>query len=413
MIWKQALVLPDTLRGWHLAESRILGIPALARLLLVLKRSGIQEVILPAEACGELLSCVEPYQRSGGLPILTPLDPGQQPAFAENAPFLVIRWSSLLAVDTLTWLSARCGELSGRGSCLGLRSSRPVLGSFFPEHGLVESLMERGLPTVEETMEPDGTCGGGCAFVVPDNLFLAEVEELASGEGDRKLLQTVGKPTDRWHVVWIRNRTFGVMRWLAARAVTPNQISVAGFFVAVLACVVIASGGYLRGVAGAVLLYASWVLDCMDGTLARLTFAESTFGRKLDTILGHLANLSTFGALIWAAYGEQSPLEAVFFGFLILGGILVAHRLSEEDKRTRPAKVSATDSPRLTAFLDKINHRDYAVIVLVLALADGFKIFVWLSAIGVQVFWLTELWLILARSGAAPASKSTPSRLFP
>jgi phosphatidylglycerophosphate synthase len=288
-----------------------------------------------------------------------------------------------------------------------------VLGSFFPEHGLVESLMERGLPTVEETMEPDGTCGGGCAFVVPDNLFLAEVEELASGEGDRKLLQTVGKPTDRWHVVWIRNRTFGVMRWLAARAVTPNQISVAGFFVAVLACVVIASGGYLRGVAGAVLLYASWVLDCMDGTLARLTFAESTFGRKLDTILGHLANLSTFGALIWAAYGEQSPLEAVFFGFLILGGILVAHRLSEEDKRTRPAKVSATDSPRLTAFLDKINHRDYAVIVLVLALADGFKIFVWLSAIGVQVFWLTELWLILARSGAAPASKSTPSRLFP
>ena len=182
---------------------------------------------------------------------------------------------------------------------------------------------------------------------------------------------------------------------------------------AVLACVVIASGGYLRGVAGAVLLYASWVLDCMDGTLARLTFAESTFGRKLDTILGHLANLSTFGALIWAAYGEQSPWEAVFFGFLILGGILVAHRLSEEDKRTRPAKVSTTDSPRLTAFLDKINHRDYAVIVLALALADGFKVFVWLSAIGVQVFWLAELWLILARSGAAPASKSTPSRLYP
>jgi hypothetical protein len=91
----------------------------------------------------------------------------------------------------------------------------------------------------------------------------------------------------------------------------------------------------------------------------------------------------------------------------------VAHKLSEEDKRTRPARAGTTDSPRVTAFLDKINHRDYAVIVLALALAGGFKIFVWLSAIGVQVFWLIELWLILARSGAAPASKSNPSRLYP
>jgi phosphatidylglycerophosphate synthase len=65
------------------------------------------------------------------------------------------------------------------------------------------------------------------------------------------------------------------LRWLAQYRVTPNQITVLGFLVALLACLLLAQGRYWQGVFGAFLLYASWVLDCMDGTLARLTFAES------------------------------------------------------------------------------------------------------------------------------------------
>jgi hypothetical protein len=94
----------------------------------------------------------------------------------------------------------------------------------------------------------------------------------------------------------------------------------------------------------------------------------------------------------------------------ILGGILVAHRITEEEKRTRPVMAKNASASKIASFLDKINHRDYAVIVFILALLDGFRVFVWLSAIGVQVFWLTELWLLTGRSSTARNSGTNPAR---
>jgi phosphatidylglycerophosphate synthase len=155
-----------------------------------------------------------------------------------------------------------------------------------------------------------------------------------------------------------------------------------------------ALGGYWGGLFGAALLYASWVLDCMDGTLARLTFAESAFGQKLDTFLGHLTNLGIFGALIWAVYGTVSPWKTVGAAVAMLGGILVAYRVTQMEKRLRPAGSHPTPHGKLQGYLDKINHRDYAVVIFILALLNSFKIFLWLSLVGVQAFWLIHLWLI-------------------
>ena len=239
-----------------------------------------------------------------------------------------------------------------------------------------------------------GAHSGPATLMVPDEVFCKPVSELTTPGGDRSLLAMVGKATDRWHVVWVRNWSFGGLRWLAAHRVTPNQVTVLGFLVAVLACVLLADGRYWSGILGALLLYGSWVLDCMDGTLARLTFAESAFGQKLDTVLGHVTNLAIFSALIWAVYGQDRWWKVGLSAILMLGGILMAYRVSEQEKRLRPAAGGKKSSAGFERFLDKINHRDYAVVILVLALINGFKWFLWISLVGVQFFWMAHLWLI-------------------
>lgn len=240
-------------------------------------------------------------------------------------------------------------------------------------------------------------------LIVPEEVLCRPVAGLTVPDGDRALLAMVGKATDRWHVVWVRNWSFGGLRWLAAHRVTPNQVTLLGFLVAVLACLLLAGGHYWSGILGALLLYGSWVLDCMDGTLARLTFAESAFGQKLDTVLGHVTNLAIFAALIWAVYGQDRWWKVGLSAILMLGGILMAYRVSEKEKKLRPAAGGKKSLAGFARFLDKINHRDYAVVILVLALINGFKWFLWISLVGVQFFWMAHLWLIRQHQRAKSA----------
>jgi phosphatidylglycerophosphate synthase len=282
----------------------------------------------------------------------------------------------------------------GRGDRLSLATcdSRPILISGNWEALL--ALWQAGFPLGDISARL-----GGIEHSLPNEYFCAEIRKLVARDGDRLLLRTVGKATDRWHVVWVRNWSFPALRRLASVRVTPNQITVAGFLLALAACLVMARGGYWGGVCGAALLYLSWVLDCMDGTLARLTFAESDFGQRLDTVLGHVTNFAIFSALIWAVYGAASPWRTVLFAVGILGGITLAYRFSKEAKRLLPAAASTSSPPgqNMERFLDKINHRDYAVVIFVLALVQGFQVFLWLSLVGVQIFWLLQLRLIATR----------------
>jgi phosphatidylglycerophosphate synthase len=138
----------------------------------------------------------------------------------------------------------------------------------------------------------------------------------------------------------------------------------------------------------------------MDGTLARLTFAESEFGKNLDTFLGHLTNLLIFSSLIWAVYGRDSLWKTGVFAVFVLGGIALAHSMSQKEKALRRTRHYTSKPGNLQQFMDKINHRDYAVLIIMLAFMNGFKWFLWLSLVGIQAYWLVQWWLIRSRQQA-------------
>jgi hypothetical protein len=73
-----------------------------------------------------------------------------------------------------------------------------------------------------------------------------------------------------------------IARWAAGRNLTPNMVTSMSMAVAVVAAVWFSEGTRLGLVLGGLLLYFAFVLDCVDGQLARYTRQFSTLGAWLD-----------------------------------------------------------------------------------------------------------------------------------
>ncbi len=85
--------------------------------------------------------------------------------------------------------------------------------------------------------------------------------------------------------------------WASRRGLTPNQVTLASLAVAVVAAACCATGTRWGYVAGAVLLQASFGLDCADGQLARLTGRFSEFGGWLDAMVDRLKEYAVYAGL--------------------------------------------------------------------------------------------------------------------
>lgn len=91
--------------------------------------------------------------------------------------------------------------------------------------------------------------------------------------------------------------------WLVPTGFSPNQVSLAGISLTVLAAGLIATGEGLFVRIGAALLLACYVLDCVDGELARVRNQSSRLGIHIE----HLGNWIVVGLLqIGLAYGAYA-----------------------------------------------------------------------------------------------------------
>jgi phosphatidylglycerophosphate synthase len=390
VIWRYALLFPDPEEDWAWAKETLVGLPFLVRVLLTLRRAGFEQVIF-SPGPEKLRPWLEYWQKKKDLPQLFWWDQGGHPEVLSHSPTLGVRGGILFGSELLHQFQHSLQDSHTGKASMDASDALPVLISFSWEKAGIRRTQHIEFEDLSSRVKTP-------VFTISREILCQTVQELKKPGKDRNLLTLVGKPTDRWHVRWVRQWTFPALRWLARLGVLPNQISWAGFMMAVIACILIAQGSYWHGVLGALLLYASWVLDCVDGTLARLTFSESPFGERLDTALGHLTNLFIFSALIWAVYGRETLWKAGAFAFFILGGIIVAYRVSGVKIRRPTPDTGRRRYERLQGFLDKINHRDYAVWIFILALMGGFKVFLWCSVVGIQVYWMLYLWLILKQS---------------
>ncbi|GII79458.1 hypothetical protein Sru01_44400 [Sphaerisporangium rufum] len=128
------------------------------------------------------------------------------------------------------------------------------------------------------------------------------------------------KARDAWWTVWLVDPLAGRLVVITANrtSITPNQITWGAFLLGLAA-----AGCFLRAewpwlVAGALLYHLSFVLDCMDGKIARLKGTGTVLGGWLDYVFDRIRVLTCTLALMWGQY--QATGQEVY---LLLGVAVV------------------------------------------------------------------------------------------
>jgi phosphatidylglycerophosphate synthase len=128
------------------------------------------------------------------------------------------------------------------------------------------------------------------------------------------------KDRDAWWTVWLVDPLAARLVRLVApyRGVTPNRLTAAAFAVGLASAGAFALQGTLALVAGAVLFHLSFVLDCMDGKIARLNGTGSIFGVWLDFVLDRVKVLICAVALFGGQFARSGDLAYLWVGGAVI-----------------------------------------------------------------------------------------------
>jgi Family of unknown function (DUF5941)/CDP-alcohol phosphatidyltransferase/MobA-like NTP transferase domain len=125
---------------------------------------------------------------------------------------------------------------------------------------------------------------------------------------DRELMNSAVKGSDGFFTTFfVSTYSKYIARWAARRGLTPNQVTLISAAVGVLAAAGFATGERPWMVVGAVLLYFAFVLDCVDGQLARYSRQFSKLGAWLDSIFDRTKEYVVFAGLAIGASRSGDP----------------------------------------------------------------------------------------------------------
>lgn len=128
------------------------------------------------------------------------------------------------------------------------------------------------------------------------------------------------KRRDSWWTVWLVDPLASRLVWLVApiRSITPNLITMAAFIVGIGSAYAFWQADRTSLIVGALLFHVSFVLDCMDGKIARLNGTGSAFGAWLDYIFDRLRVLACTITLFGGQYHRTDDFIYIWLGGAVL-----------------------------------------------------------------------------------------------
>lgn len=110
-----------------------------------------------------------------------------------------------------------------------------------------------------------------------------------------------------------------LVRMIGLTSITPNQISLFSFFLTAVSACFLASLNSSYQIIGGGLLLLGYLIDCLDGDLARLKNLKSPLGAMLDPILDRCGEIViVFGISINGWRTDQDP-QWLFGGLFLMG----------------------------------------------------------------------------------------------
>ncbi|MGY0057561.1 CDP-alcohol phosphatidyltransferase family protein [Streptomyces sp. LZ34] len=121
-----------------------------------------------------------------------------------------------------------------------------------------------------------------------------------------------------WTVMLVDPVATPLVRWTAMHTrVTPNQLTWGAFLVGLGSAACFAQGDWRWLLLGALLYHVSFIFDCMDGKLARLTGTGSVFGAWLDFVFDRIRVLVCAAALMGGQYERTGEVLYVWLALAV------------------------------------------------------------------------------------------------
>jgi phosphatidylglycerophosphate synthase len=195
-------------------------------------------------------------------------------------------------------------------------------------------------------------------------------------------------------------------QWLSRRLVAtplrPNHITTIGTAIGLLGAWCIARGSYGPAVLGTLLFVVAVIVDGCDGEVARLKFQESRLGGLYDVTTDNVVHVAVFSALGVGQYRRDPDGPYAALLSVLLVGVACAAAAGyfcilrhPEVLAARGAASSARGRIRRTLLrgFEALLNRDFAYLLLALAVLDRLDWFLWGAAFGTYVFAAAVIWV--------------------
>lgn len=128
------------------------------------------------------------------------------------------------------------------------------------------------------------------------------------------------KQRDAWWTVGLVDPLASRLVWLVApwRSVTPNRLTGAAFLIGIVSAYCFWRADYAWLLLGALLFHLSFVLDCMDGKIARLNGTGSPFGSWLDYVFDRLRVAVCAVGLFGGQYAATHDMNYLWIGAVVV-----------------------------------------------------------------------------------------------
>lgn len=122
-----------------------------------------------------------------------------------------------------------------------------------------------------------------------------------------------------WTVLLVDPVATPLVRFVARRTrITPNQITWGALILGLVAAACFVKGDWYWLIAYALLYHLSFILDCMDGKVARLTGQGSVFGAWLDYIFDRIRVMACAVALMAGQYYRTGEMIYVWLAAVVV-----------------------------------------------------------------------------------------------
>src|SRR5262249_37318277 len=118
-----------------------------------------------------------------------------------------------------------------------------------------------------------------------------------SQRAERGLVRPSGEERDGNYSRFNRMLCRPLVRWLSKTPITPNMVTFSGLPIAMASGYWFSQGHWGAYVVGALLYFATVLVDEIDGMLARTTFRESAFGCWLESFVDYATYVPLFGGM--------------------------------------------------------------------------------------------------------------------